>query len=376
MEKIQFTRQELYDLVWSEPLSRLAKKYLISDNGLKKICKRMNIPLPVSGHWRNIKYGHKVKRPKLSTKYDGVPLVRLQYRKEDGSYVKPEIPKKSILKKEIQNDPKLSFKVSDRLTNPDPLVYQAQQSLIKDKPSNSLYKGVVSTRSGELHIRVKPTNIGRALRFMDAFIKMLHSRKHEIRKNSSGKICAIISTIEFEISFKEKLTIVKTPNKYGNMETEYHPTGVLAFIVGINYSLHEWRDGKQLIEEKLSDILVYLELKSDEILKSRKAFELRLLHQREEEQKRKEFIARKQKELTDFEDLFNQSMRWQQARFMRDYLSTVIQYTKDNRTTNAELNNWIRWAKQKIDWYDPLVKASDDLLDDSDRRKMVEAFKR
>ena len=51
MEKIVFTREELYELVWSEPLTRLAKKYNISDNGIRKKCKKMNIPLPKVGHW-------------------------------------------------------------------------------------------------------------------------------------------------------------------------------------------------------------------------------------------------------------------------------------------------------------------------------------
>jgi hypothetical protein len=32
--KVTLTRKELYDLVWAEPLSKLAKKYKISDNGL------------------------------------------------------------------------------------------------------------------------------------------------------------------------------------------------------------------------------------------------------------------------------------------------------------------------------------------------------
>jgi hypothetical protein len=45
MEQVTLTRKELYDLVWAQPLSRLTKKYKISDNGLRKICKRMNIPI-------------------------------------------------------------------------------------------------------------------------------------------------------------------------------------------------------------------------------------------------------------------------------------------------------------------------------------------
>src|SRR5664280_2879502 len=75
MDTITFTRKELYDLVWKEPLSRLAKEYKISDNGLRKICKRMNIPLPPDGHWQKVKYGYKVTPIKLSEKYSGREAV-------------------------------------------------------------------------------------------------------------------------------------------------------------------------------------------------------------------------------------------------------------------------------------------------------------
>ena len=44
MKKVTFTRQQLYELVWKEPLSTIAKKYMISDTGLKKICKRNEYP--------------------------------------------------------------------------------------------------------------------------------------------------------------------------------------------------------------------------------------------------------------------------------------------------------------------------------------------
>ena len=61
MEKVTLTRKELYDLVWwTEPLSKLPKKYRISDNGLPEICKRMNIPIPAMGHWQKIQYGKRV----------------------------------------------------------------------------------------------------------------------------------------------------------------------------------------------------------------------------------------------------------------------------------------------------------------------------
>ena len=36
----------MYDLVWSEPMLSLSKKYNISDVGLRKTCIRMSIPMP------------------------------------------------------------------------------------------------------------------------------------------------------------------------------------------------------------------------------------------------------------------------------------------------------------------------------------------
>ena len=45
-EKITYNREELYAQVWSEPMIKLAPKYGLSDNGLRKICKKLNIPLP------------------------------------------------------------------------------------------------------------------------------------------------------------------------------------------------------------------------------------------------------------------------------------------------------------------------------------------
>ena len=60
MEKIILTRQELYDLVWENPLSKLAKKYNLSDNGLRKVCKKLDIPLPKNGHWQKIQFNKKV----------------------------------------------------------------------------------------------------------------------------------------------------------------------------------------------------------------------------------------------------------------------------------------------------------------------------
>ena len=50
-DRTQITRKELYKQVWAEPMSKLARKYGLSDVGLAKICKKHNIPRPPRGYW-------------------------------------------------------------------------------------------------------------------------------------------------------------------------------------------------------------------------------------------------------------------------------------------------------------------------------------
>lgn len=73
MKTITLTRKELYDKVWSVPMTALAKKYNLSDNGLRKICKKHNIPLPQVGYWQKLQYNKKVSKtplPKLKDEKD------------------------------------------------------------------------------------------------------------------------------------------------------------------------------------------------------------------------------------------------------------------------------------------------------------------
>lgn len=50
MKKITLTRKELYDLVWSTPMTSISKKYEISLDRLKGICKKVNVPKPDIGY--------------------------------------------------------------------------------------------------------------------------------------------------------------------------------------------------------------------------------------------------------------------------------------------------------------------------------------
>ncbi len=48
---------------------------------------------------------------------------------------------------------------------------------------------------------------------------------------------------------------------------------------------------------------------------------------------------------------------------MRNYIKQIeINAIKENKLT-VELSNWIKWASNKADWYDPLTDKKDDILD-------------
>jgi hypothetical protein len=67
-----FTRLELFELVWSEPVKTLAARFHLSGPGLAKACARSNIPRPPRGYWAKLAAGKKVYRPNLPQREPGM----------------------------------------------------------------------------------------------------------------------------------------------------------------------------------------------------------------------------------------------------------------------------------------------------------------
>lgn len=67
----QLTREELYELVWSEPRTTLAKKFGVSDVWVAKQCALAHVPMPAAGHWAKLRNGRAVRRPALPMRFPG-----------------------------------------------------------------------------------------------------------------------------------------------------------------------------------------------------------------------------------------------------------------------------------------------------------------
>lgn len=127
MSEIILTRNELYNLVWSEPMLKLSRKYAISDNGLRKICISMDIPMPRAGHWMKLQAGKIVLRQKLPDNYTGKTTIALELREEGKVYDTDKHKEAKRLENEMKDSFQSALKVPERLSQPDP-----QSKMLRD----------------------------------------------------------------------------------------------------------------------------------------------------------------------------------------------------------------------------------------------------
>lgn len=79
------TREDLYEAVWAESVQSLAKALGISDVGLAKICKKLNVPRPGRGYWAKGAAARKVlKKPLPPLSADQVESHRVSLEATQG----------------------------------------------------------------------------------------------------------------------------------------------------------------------------------------------------------------------------------------------------------------------------------------------------
>jgi hypothetical protein len=357
MEKIVFTRRQLYDLVWSTRMLTLAKKYEISDSGLRKICRRMNIPIPQVGYWQKLQHkkrAHRYALPSVNLGQDEIAFNIRSEHPEDSRC--PQMPI-TILRKAIEHDSPVAIRVPQKLTNPGKLIIQAKAILGKQTPERwHQMKGLVNGAGQGLDIRVTPKNIGRALRFMDTLIKALETRGHRVVVRNHTY--AVVHDYEFRIFFREKTKkVLVVPNGW----SEFHPTGVLFFRIE-GYHGREWVDGRKLVESKLSGIIAKLETEGLKEKAWRIDRDEREKIWKAKERQERELKELKEIELKNFQNLIQEFRRWREAADLRTYLTIVETQAHLNQTWTEEIQRWLIWARAKADWYDPLIKRTDELL--------------
>ena len=367
MEKVTFTREELYDLVWKSTFGKITKQYGISGSGIRKACEQIQIPIPDYSHWLSVRYDRPLRITKLPENYKGNDTIEILKKKfEIITKIIREPTPLILLTKEIQNDPKAPLIVPDRLIKPHISVLQTKQYWDR-KSKNKSYEG----NNDILPISVEKNNLDRALRFFDTLIKLLKYRGHSIKKGKYGYgTVAHIDTIEIRLYLREATRRVISTRE--NYNYDYVPTGEFIFQVGEGYKHLEFRDGKTFhLEDLIPKIVSKLELDAKEEKIWQEECRISQIKREKEEGIKKIFQEHRQKELSNFKKLLSNAERFDKTTKLRNYIKSVKEDALLNNSLDEEHNNWIVWAKDKADWYDPLIRREDDFLSDYDLDKMI-----
>src|SRR5438128_638957 len=59
------TREQLYEQIWTQPATEVARRYRVSSSFLARVLDRMNVPKPRRGHWALAAVGRATARPPL-----------------------------------------------------------------------------------------------------------------------------------------------------------------------------------------------------------------------------------------------------------------------------------------------------------------------
>jgi hypothetical protein len=356
MGKTVFTRNELYELVWTEPINKISKKFNIPSTELRKACINMDIPLPEHGYWVKKSFGKQVTKQNLPSDYKGE--IEISFNQVDE-------PNPTVETKKAKAD--LSYKVPSKLVNPDPLIIAAKKEL---ETSTYMYDGLKSTKSGELSIRVAPKNIDRALRIFDSIIKLLRARHYKITMKS-GEAYVIIDGIDFELSLREKLNHEKAPIGKFTPGT-YSPSGKFIFKYEHRWLIRkEWTDTDTiLLEDKLLRIIDDMEVKANEEKERDLERERERRVTAEEVKTIQEQEKRKEQELKNFKILLKQAHQWHEAVILENYIVEFEKKALEKGPLSDDMKNWIDWAKQKAEWFNPFIRNDDPFLIEEDRQNL------
>ena len=188
-------RAALYNEVWTDPVTTVAKRYDLSDNGLRKHCKRLGIPLPYPGYWTRVKSGQDLERTTLP-KVDGefkhyVREYVIKYKPNYKDFSDDKL--KSNEELSLVTDETKAFiqaacskiQVPGQLRNPHKLIVNHERESMyrkfpekrerdKSKTSYSVQiDGRYTSLNAMLPIYVSPANIKRAYRIINTIISML-----------------------------------------------------------------------------------------------------------------------------------------------------------------------------------------------------------
>jgi len=384
-QQVVLSRVELYAQVWAEPMTKVARKYGLSDRGLAKLCDRMGIPTPGRGYWAKLQSGHKVKQVALPAlkagQQDKVCLNSACQVEEEPEELPPAIA--------FELDPINRIEVLEELTKPHPVVRATAGRLRAAKVDDY---GMVRPRSQDcVDVRIGKVSINRVSRVLNALIRALETRGIrfvESQKDGEGlRLLVDGEALEFRIeetshcehyqpTAAERKMLDKDPGfRWRLHRDKFIPSGKLSLKLGPRWGSRgfrtTWNDGKrQKIEHCLNAFIVAAHQLAAQEKADRLQREIES-RQRAERERRREILRKKiVDEQGHVDALMEQVKDWQVAQQLRDYVQAVRSagyYAQSKITKCLDLESWCSWALDQASRLDPTVSSPPSVLDYKDR---------
>lgn len=384
-KRVSFEREKLFDEVWATPVTSLAKKYGLSDVGLRKICVTLDVPLPPRGHWAKLAAGKSVPKPELRettarTTYER--MVRV-VQVDDVLEERVTTARNAVLSAEhsagLDYEPPL-----------DPSTFCPQTKLVSHAlKGTKLEEGALTVQGVTwVDISVSPDQKERALMLVDRFayeLKVLGAkfenthppvpppRRGARRDTSKQRNSFALHGQTFFIYIRERIMqeLVPPPTakkslrgareqawQYLPPEYRYIPSGKVHVSIvdaATYYENHKVEDtARGTIEHKVKQALQSL---SDSALRRQVENEVRAEREQARRKSAEEWeVAKAHKDsllgqLGEFEKMAKDLDR---ARSLRRMVDDVL---ANQATAPAELVSSIELIAHMADWLDPLVKA-------------------
>lgn len=365
---IELTREELYQKVWNTPATKLASEFCISDVALGKICRRMEIPKPPPGYWRQIETGHRPQIPPLPAPDEDTPTnVRIppHFQSEQLALKDPQVSERL----DAEHLPENRIVVAETLADPHPLIARMLRWREERGPTGESGDG--DERDSLPDIEVSNGSLDRALRIMDGVLKAVEACGYwvKVSRDNWGKATRIYCTdvdAEVQISLSESYSEVereltpaerkKPPYLIDNRLTTV-PSGKLIFKVKGRWVETKWWKDKKLdpLENRLNEVVAGVITKLENL-------RLEELAKREEKRRREEEQARREEEQARRDKLQRDVAAWRRSEDIRAYLRAYEEKLLRERgeiTPGSEEDLWLRWARRYADHLDPLIEQED-----------------
>lgn len=365
----QFSRQELYDLVWSEPLKKLAPRFGISDVGLAKACRRIEVPVPERGYWAKVRAGKRADREPLPLR---LPGMSDEIRIGPGPSLMDELtrpeddPRRPVFPEDL---PDLATRVrktvgrvsrSKGLTNPHLLIEQ----LLKEDEQRRERQRTAPYASHLNNTLFDSPLERRRFRILNALLVGLERSGADasLRHPEARKLDVLVGHQHISFTLDSVPAASRRQSKPERLEL------VISYWNWSPITRRSWKDSDETrVDHHLTDIVVELIVTGEvqyrelahrryQVVLERKAkLEADARRAREEEQRReRERLALIEKARVD--RLLADVAAWKRATALREYVAAVQEANSSvsDPTALQELDRWANWAIGEADRLDPL----------------------